>query len=139
MFIDTVIDTDVWKYFIIFHITNVKTVFLNSKGKKLQKRNHVDEYVAKMINTNLKSESALDTWSGLDTLVKKPPNKLALFPNIFWFICNTSNSILIHNIIWYIILASLHMLCLEKTKKQKTSECFYDKISAVKSLSFKAT
>lgn len=71
MFIDTVIDTDVWKYFIIFHITNVKTVFLNSKGKKLQKRNHVDEYVAKMININLKSESALDTWSGLDTFVKK--------------------------------------------------------------------
>lgn len=60
----------------IFYITDVKTIFLNSKGKtKLQrKRNHVDEYVAKMRNINLKSESALDTSSGLDTFVKNTMN-----------------------------------------------------------------
>lgn len=59
----------------IFYITNVKTICLNSKGKKLQrKRNHVDEYVAKMRNINLKSESALDISSGLDTFVKNTMN-----------------------------------------------------------------
>lgn len=58
----------------IFYITNVKTIFLNSKGKLQRKRNHVDEYVAKMRNINLKSESALDTPSGLDTFVKNTMN-----------------------------------------------------------------
>lgn len=69
----------------IFYITNVKTIFLNSKGKtKLQrKRNHVDEYVAKMRNINLKSESALDTSSGLDT------NEIAIF---VLFICRASDN-----------------------------------------------
>lgn len=59
----------------IFYITNVKTIFLNSKGKKItKKRNHVDEYETKMRNINLKSESALDNSSGLDTFVKNTMN-----------------------------------------------------------------